>query len=114
MDKKTGLHHSDRCQFCHDFGEKIKPYICYNCFKLAQQLFQDECGKLKHIGDAVESWKSGELSGYSAMVAINIILNGVRNPTQAEIEYGLQLENAAQQAVAGDAKSEVVSQQTGA
>ena len=28
---KTGMYFSDRCQFCHEFGEKVEPYLCPKC-----------------------------------------------------------------------------------
>ena len=35
MDKELkeakGMFFSDRCQFCHEFGEKIEPYLCPDC-----------------------------------------------------------------------------------
>ena len=29
--KVKGMYFSDRCQFCHDFGEKVEPYLCSDC-----------------------------------------------------------------------------------
>ncbi len=26
-----GMYFSDRCQFCHEFGEKVEPYLCPDC-----------------------------------------------------------------------------------
>jgi len=30
---EVGMYYSDRCQFCHDFGEKIEPYLCPECIE---------------------------------------------------------------------------------
>ena len=26
-----GMYFSDRCQFCHEFGEKVEPFLCEQC-----------------------------------------------------------------------------------
>lgn len=31
METEKGMFYSDRCKFCHDFGEKIEPYLCEDC-----------------------------------------------------------------------------------
>ena len=28
---KKGMYYSDRCKFCHEFGEKVEPYLCEIC-----------------------------------------------------------------------------------
>ena len=28
---EEGMYISDRCQFCHDFGEKVEPFLCEDC-----------------------------------------------------------------------------------
>jgi len=29
--KDKGMGFSDRCHFCHEFGEKVEPYLCEEC-----------------------------------------------------------------------------------
>ena len=29
--KAKGMAFSDRCQFCHEFGEKVESYLCLDC-----------------------------------------------------------------------------------
>ena len=33
-----GMYFSDRCQFCHDFGEKVEPYLCPDCKERIRKL----------------------------------------------------------------------------
>jgi len=35
---KDGMHFSDRCQFCRDFGEKAEPYLCPECVERIKKL----------------------------------------------------------------------------
>lgn len=31
QDLGEGMGYSDRCQFCHEFGAKVEPYLCEDC-----------------------------------------------------------------------------------
>ncbi len=31
QEMERGMYFSDRCQFCHEFGENIEPYLCPDC-----------------------------------------------------------------------------------
>lgn len=33
-----GMYFSDRCQFCHEFGEKVEPYLCSSCLGKIREL----------------------------------------------------------------------------
>ena len=36
------MYDSDRCQFCHDFWFKARPFVCVDCFERAAQLMKSE------------------------------------------------------------------------
>ena len=37
---EKGMFGSDRCMVCGDFGDKIKPWICYECWELIKQIIK--------------------------------------------------------------------------
>ncbi len=37
-----GMYDSNRCGFCNDFGKKVKPYICTNCWEMIDKFVQAE------------------------------------------------------------------------
>ncbi len=37
-----GMYESERCKFCHDFGPKVRPRVCGDCFAMALELAASE------------------------------------------------------------------------
>ena len=43
------MYDSNRCGFCHDFGKKVKPFVCANCWEMIDKFVQAErerCAKI--------------------------------------------------------------------
>lgn len=57
-----GMYFSDRCLFCHEFNEKIKPFLCVECWdkiKAAIAEYGDELQQAKpESGEAEQRGKN--------------------------------------------------------
>ena len=60
MDDKIekGMFLSDRCQFCYNFNQKEKPYLCPDCWKRIKEIiseYKDElCPEVKELEASLE------------------------------------------------------------
>ena len=80
--KEAGMYFSDRCQFCHDFGEKVEPYLCPRCVEGILKLGYRKLPKDKPpLVDNPYIYESEECNQYMAFA------KGKRTQREADIKH---------------------------
>lgn len=55
--REEGMYESDRCKFCAQFGEKIRPRVCKDCFEMAVDMLEQE-GWFPPAAESQHGWIS--------------------------------------------------------